>query len=233
MKTFRSQAGPFAERPYFEDHELETIALDALRHVSLLPNVPERVRIDRFIEKSFGLVPTYEELDEGILGYTKFSLNGAERVVVSRSLAEEGTRVSERRERSTLAHESGHVLLHGYLFALQPLMKPASLFEDDVDLRQKTVLCRDEAGPVPGYDGRWWEYQANKMIGLLLLPRPLAIRALDELLDCSAFGVRTLDTSRRDDAVQLLADTFDVNPVVGRRRLDQFFPLTAAEQLTL
>lgn len=233
MKTFPTQAGPFAERPYFDDDELETIALDELRRASLLPVSPERVRIDRFIEKRFSVVPSYEDLDSRVLGYTKFGPEGPERVVVSRSLSEEGTRVAERRERSTLAHESGHILLHGYLFALQPLMKSGALFGDDVDLRQKTVLCRDEGGPNSAYDGRWWEYQANRMIGPLLLPRPLVFDALSDLLVASRLGVRTLDASRREESAQRLAGIFDVNPVVARRRIDEVLPAVAAAQLTL
>lgn len=234
MKTLPTQAGPFTERPYFEDHEMESMALDELRRVALLPTSPGRVRIDRFIEKRFRVVPSYEDLDTGVLGYTKFGPDGAEKVVVSRSLSEEGTQVAERRERSTLAHESGHILLHGFLFGLQPLMKSDTFFKDDVDLKQRTVLCRDEGRTRSGYDGRWWEFQANKMIGPLLLPRPLLVDALDGILMSSGMlGTRTLDASRRGEAVQHLAEIFDVNPVVARRRLDDIFPIAASEQLTL
>ena len=209
------------------------MALDELRRVSLLPISPEPVRIDRFIEKAFGVVPTYEYLPNGILGYTKFCSEGVEGVVLSRSLSEEGTQVAERRERSTLAHESGHILLHSYLFGLQPLMKSAALFEDDIDLKRKTVLCREGSEPNSGYDGRWWEYQANKMIGPLLLPRPSVLDALNGLLTSSALGIKTLDASRREEAAQVLAGIFDVNAVVARRRLDELFPAAAAAQLTL
>ena len=233
MKTLSTQAGPFPERPYFEDRELEAIAADELRRVSLLPKSPEPVRIDRFIEKRFGVVPSYEDLDAGLLGYTKFGPDGAERVVVSRTLAEEGTQVARRRERSTFAHESGHILLHGYLFALAPLRQSARLIQDDVDLEQRTVLCRDEVEARGHYDGRWWEFQANKMIGPLLLPRPLVTEALADILTVSGLGVTTLHPDRREEAARHLADAFDVNPMVARRRLDEIFPMTASAQLTL
>ena len=43
---------------------------------------------------------------------------------------------------STLAHEAGHMLLHGHLFALQRRAGTRSLFEDDLDEERQTILCR-------------------------------------------------------------------------------------------
>ena len=71
------------------------------------------IRVDRFIEKRYRIVPQYEDILDGILGFTRFGAKGPEEVVVSRSLSEEGSRVAERRMNSTLAHEAGHMLLHG------------------------------------------------------------------------------------------------------------------------
>ena len=232
MKTFRTNGGPFGERPFFEEEEMESIARDALRSVSLLPDTPAPVRIDRFIEKLFGVVPSYDDIGQGILGYTKFGANGAREVVISRALSEEGLPPAERRERSTLAHEAGHILLHSHLFALQPSARSRPLFEDDVNLMQKTVLCRDQESR-SAYDGRWWEYQANQMIGLLLLPRALVFDALDDLTVTSALGIRSLDTGEREVAARRLADVFDVNAAVSRRRIERLFRSSSAAQLTL
>ena len=131
------QHGPFAERLFFEGDEMESIALDALRDVALVPDTPSPVRIDRFIEKRFGIVAAYEPVAPGVLGYTQFGPDGAAQVVVSRELSEERTPVAERRERSTLAHEAGHILLHSRLFAPRPDAQP--LF--DVDLARQTVYA--------------------------------------------------------------------------------------------
>ena len=43
--------------------------------------------MDRFIEKRFNIVPQYDDVPDGILGFTKFGTKGPEAVVVSRSLA--------------------------------------------------------------------------------------------------------------------------------------------------
>ena len=73
MKTFRSKSGPFSQRPHFEPSEIDRICADELRKQGLYPNSPEAIRIDRFVEKRFGIVPQYEDPPDGVLGFTKFS----------------------------------------------------------------------------------------------------------------------------------------------------------------
>ena len=118
MKTLRAHAGPFRERPFYEDREIEAITLGELRSVGLLPTSPGPIRVDRFIEKRFNVVPDYSDLQEGVLGFTRFSASGVVEVVVSRMLGDSEDSVAERRTKSTLAHEAGHMLLHGHLFHL-------------------------------------------------------------------------------------------------------------------
>ena len=172
MKTYRSQRGPFQERPYFEQDEIEALCQEELRKVSLLPSGPGPIRIERFIEKRFGVTPLYEELPPGVLGFTRFTTKGVEAIVISRSLADEENKASARRINSTLAHEAGHGLLHTYLFAVGS--QPERLFGDEYDSKVPKILCRDETAnnaQKPRYDGRWWEFQANQTIGALLLPK--------------------------------------------------------------
>ena len=240
MRTYTPKTGPFREGVFYEDQDIENIATDELRRVNLLPSVPEPIRVERFIEKRLGLTPEYDDLPEGILGYTKFGSRGAMKVVVSRSLSDEGGQVAERRVNSTLAHEAGHILLHGHLFAMQPKMNAPTMFRDEVEFGNQRILCKSDtltatagAGRVSGYDGRWWEVQANKMIGALLLPRSLVRSSLSHLLSSpSRLGVRKLDSDKREEAAHILADRFDVNPVVGRRRIVEVFSETD-QQLTL
>jgi len=226
MKTFRTKAGPFSERPYYEDEDIESICLEELQAVGLLPPRPEPIRIDRFIEKRFRVTPEYEDLGDGVLGLTVFGADGVKRIVVARALEEEDTQAASRRVSSTLAHEAGHGLLHGQLFATTAEKRP--LFGDYSDPQAPKVLCRDvpmnSRFPSPGYDGRWWEYQANRVIGALLLPRPLVQKALESFLVTSgSFGMSVLDGERREEAARHLRDVFDVNPVVARIRLNGLY----------
>lgn len=236
MKTYRTTAGPFTERPYYKDEEIETICTDELRAVGLYPATPGPVRIDRFIEKRFGVTPRYEDLAENILGFTVFSAKGVQDFVVARALEEEGNKTADRRIRTTLAHEAGHGLLHTHLFLLGKGSRP--LFGDFTNQDNPRVLCKDvpvTAGfKKPGYDGRWWEFQANRTIGPLLLPRPLAQDALEPfLVALGSLGSKGLNPSRREEGVQTLADLFNVNPVVARIRLDDLYPEKGACQLSL
>lgn len=238
MKTFRSKAGPFAEQPFYSLSEIESICTDELQKLNLYPAEPAPIRIDRFIEKRFGIQPSYEALPKGLLGFTLFGTKGVEQIVVARALDEEGTKPAERRLRTTLAHEGGHGLLHAHLFLLE--FRNNSLFGDGIAPDAPKILCRE--GEVAGADDgakkrpayRWWEFQANQAMGALLLPKTLAQRTLAPLLVAQGtFGSSFLPAKRRDEAIRLLAATFDVNPVVARIRLEALQPPSAEQQLTL
>lgn len=231
MKSFRATTGPFAERPYYELDEIERICTEELQGAELYPARPEPVRIERFIEKRFHVSPTYEAMTPGLLGYTRFNRDRIEAIVVSRLLCDEGTRSADRRISTTLAHEAGHGLLHGYLFVVGEDTR--SLFHGDVDVEPKRILCRDE-GVKSSYRGRWWEFQANQAMGALLLPQGLVQQCLDRLVERrGALGRTVLPGGRRGDAVALVAETFEVNPVVARIRLGELYPEHEEGQLTL
>jgi Zn-dependent peptidase ImmA (M78 family) len=167
-------------------------------------------------------------LPEGVLGLTRFGPNGVEDIMVAKALDDDGTGVAERRIVTTLAHEAGHGLFHTYYFALGT--DGRSLFGESAS-NEPLILCRDEK-PVASYRGQWWEYQANKAMAALLLPSQLVTAALESyLLRIGSFGAIALDQERRPDAIKMLSETFNVNPVVARLRLDSLYSETA--QLTL
>jgi hypothetical protein len=235
MKSFRQKSGPFKERPYYTLNDIENTCTQELQALGLLPSEPGPIRIDRFIEKRFGISPQYEDLPDGVLGYSRFGSRGVEAIIVARSLAEDESRAAERRVTTTMAHEAGHALLHAHLFALGAPQR--GLFGGEV--QSPKILCRTESVPAlatPGkrYDGRWWEFQANQAIGALLLPRGLVERALAGIMRTEgALGLgRLLPVEKREDAAVLLASIFNVNPAVGRIRLQEIYPMNG-EQLTL
>ncbi len=223
MKIFRAQKGPFTEQPFYEPKDIEAICIQELQSVALYPKKPEPIRIDRFIEKRFNVVPEYEELEDGVLGLTVFGPKGVEKIVVAKALDQENTKVAERRIRTTLAHESGHGLLHAHLFLLASKQPQFDSFTKESDPK---VLCRDiPAGTAErtSYDGRWWEYQANLVIGALLLPRPLVLAVLATFI--SGNGI-----ARREEAALELAEVFNVNPAVAKIRIKELSPEISARQ---
>jgi hypothetical protein len=225
MKTIRSKSGPFFERPHFQPTEIDRICVDELRKAGLYPGSPQAIRVDRFVEKRFGVSPEYENLPDGVLGYTRFSKTGVEAIIISAALDAEKGRVAERRLRTTLAHEVGHGLLHAYLFALDA--KPLHLFDADSHSEHQ-ILCRDVQGEDRkgrAYDGRWWEYQANRAMAGLLCPMALVQEAAKPyLIPSGSLGAMVLDEACRETAVRSVGEIFDVNPIVARIRIDELFP---------
>jgi hypothetical protein len=229
MKSYRATSGPLPERVYYPDADMEQICLEELQKVGLLPASPGSIRIDRFIEKRFGVVPSYDDLPQGVMGLTRFGSRGVEEVVVARSLDGDSSTSAERRIRSTLAHEGGHGLLHAHLFALSP---GRPMFGDYTEPEKPKVLCREGSdGSVTSYNRQWWEYQANRMIGGLLLPKPLVETAIEGfLIETGSLGLMVFDFSRREQAAREIAQIFDVNPAVARIRIDQIYKGGVADQ---
>jgi hypothetical protein len=238
MKPFRPKYDRLSQQPFYTGAEIESICVDALQKVDLLPSGPSPIRIDRFIEKWFEIQPLYEELPHGLLGFTRFGAKGVEEIVVSRVLDEAATRVAERRVRTTLAHESGHGLLHAHLFAHGP--RPDSLFREELAFDAPKILCRDggifgiEPPTQATHPYRWWEFQANQAMSVLLLPKLLVSRTLKSVLVTQGMlATLVLPPGKRDTAIALVASTFDVNPVVAGIRLEKLYPPVADQQLTL
>lgn len=231
MKTFRRSAGAFSEQPFFSLDEIEQTCRRELMDTGLYPSTPEPIRIDRFIEKRFGVVPDFGgDLPRGVLGLTVFGSKGVEQVVVSRALDEEGSRPAERRIRSTLAHEAGHGLFHAYLFVLEE--HPSMLPREQGSPR---ILCRDVPDAVASkrYRGPPHEFQANRAIGGLLLPRPLVgLVAEPFIVRQGPFGRPELAGDRRDRLVREVAEVFNVNPIVASIRIDEMFAKEDAAQIS-
>jgi Zn-dependent peptidase ImmA (M78 family) len=194
-----------------------------LKKTGFLPASPCQIRIDRFIEKRFGVSLSFDDLPEGIVGLTCFNNAGVASVHVSRALVEEGTLAADRRVSSTLAHEAGHGLMHAHLFAFKP--KDPLLFKNDPDIEPTKVMCRgDERDLRQKYNGKWWEHQANMAIGSLLLPASLVESAISPFLtESGLLCTRVLDPSRREEASIEIAKIFNVNPPVARYRLERLF----------
>jgi hypothetical protein len=232
MKEFRTRDGPYPIRLLYETAEIDRICEDALRGSGRLPATPQPIEIDRFLEKFFEVRVVYDDLGEGAIGCTVFNRKGrVTGFLISNSIEADGTKSGKRRARATLAHEGGHGLLHPRLF-----MEDAgtgSLFGGARDDSPR-ILCREQdvtpVGAKPVYNGRWWEWQANRAIAGLLLPQKLVAAAIASLLSRDKI-IHVLPEAKRGEAETLTAEMFDVNPAVARIRLQEMFP--PSQQISL
>lgn len=228
MREIPAPGEPFERRLYFDNGEIERICADALKSAGCLPTSCSPIEIDLFVEKAFDCRVVYDSLPPGVLGAAAFRRDGkVAAITVSRSLDSAG-QVGQRRARTTWAHEAGHGLLHGPLFAQGNVRHP--VLDSCFDYKRRRILCRepDFRASGTGYDGKWWEWQANQAIGPLLLPRELVRTAVEPLTEeRGMLGFRVLPSAHREPAARLLAETFDVNPAVARIRLSGLFTTDA------
>lgn len=174
MREIRDKSGRMPYRLWYDESEIDVLMEAELNKTGS----PRRsgslaVDIDAFIERHLGIVPDFVPLPAGVQGATEFFSNGSVKVKIAADLSEraEYDAGAEHLLRTTLAHESVHVLLHRILF----LNASGTLFGGKDSRRE---LCRDVRFVASGYTGEWWEWQANRGMGALLLPRSEVVTAI-------------------------------------------------------
>ena len=202
-------------------------------------HVPGRgIDVDAVFLKGLGIEPDYVTLPNGILGRTKFLADGSTRVEISRELLEQAERdtVARRRLRSTLAHECGHVACHTLLHLKDA--ETGDLFsaaEPRGDPDSPPILCRATTLDQPGYGGDWWEYQANRCMAELLLPRRLFSMSLEKVV--AGLGYSSFENAARgrdsSTATSALADEFDVSSTMIVYRLQDLGFLGGGDQFQM
>jgi hypothetical protein len=159
-------------RLWYEEAEIDSIMEDELRRAgNPRLNGGEAVDVDAFIENHLHVSPQFLSLPTGVQGATDFFPDGRVEMRVSGGLSERASleRGAEHLMRSTLAHEGAHVCLHRQLF----LRQTEALFGGRPSRRE---LCRDVRFVGRGYSGEWWEWQANRGMAALLLPKSEIVR---------------------------------------------------------
>ena len=224
MRRFPTSEGPYTIGLYYEPAEIEEICSNALAETGYLPRQPQPIQIDRFIEKKFNIEQVIvEPLPPGCLGYTRFGPAGVKQIYIAPYNPNSALSLQEhRRVNSTLAHEAGHGLLHTQLHIGGFTRKASS--NEHSHVTQDGILCRTELQiqPKKQYSGEWWEFQANRAIGALLLPRELFRQFMEPYLKQTA--TRELDelpTEVQRAAIKKAAAIFDVNEEVVRIRIEQ------------
>lgn len=209
MRELRDRTGRMPYRLWYEADEIDSIMQDEFEGAGSPVLGGLAVDVDAFIENHIGIVPDFVELEQGVQGATEFFTDGRVRMKIAADLAARAQheKAAERLLRTTLAHEAAHVLLHRILF----LRESESLF-GGASSRQE--LCRDVRDVGIAYTGEWWEWQANRGMGALLLPRAGVVEEVRRLRE--EFGALQFDR-----VVDDVARAFAVSKVAARYRLEQ------------
>jgi hypothetical protein len=215
MRTSRDPRSPWGVRLWFEDAEFDEIMDGVRQRAGEVYAEGRGVDVDEVLMRVYGIDPDYLELPRGVLGRTVFHANGLVDVHVSRSLSEraEKSRVARQRLRSTMGHECGHVALHGNLQLGAPGAAPKEA---------PAILCRASAFKTKGRrGGEWWEYQANRAMASLLMPRDLTHAALSKILRARGHESleKALEAESCPEVLGELSRIFDVSFEMALYRL--------------
>ena len=121
MKWVRDNSGRFRERPHYHPDELEQLCEDTMtrflwdRHGRVaFPASTEDLTV--LLEREVDDLDNGCVLEDGVDGLTDFFPRRKPHVKIASRLQAPNY---ENRLRTTLTHECGHVLVHGFLFALE------------------------------------------------------------------------------------------------------------------
>ena len=234
MRTRPDARSPWGQRVWFEDSEFDDI-MDEIRARAGASSFAEGngVDVDEILLRVYGISPDYCDLDAGVLGRTLFFADGRMIVQISRGLAEGAGRrdpVMRRRLRSTTAHECAHIPLHAHLH-----LAPASgsLFPEMPPAAART-LCRTEAIDQPRcvLASDWTEYQANRGMSALLLPKHMVRARVAATL--TRMGMADMQAALRagsgEDVIRDMTWAFDVSFEMAFYRLEVLSILPGAGQ---
>lgn len=212
MRYYRDAKG--AQQLFLTDAEIDQIAEDELQKANLMPTPGSgSVDIEDFVEHYLGArLDAGAHLEVDVLGTTEFRRGEPPVIRVNRVLTDAAFEVDEYsgtlgRWRATLAHEATHVLIHPLLFELNPAQE--AMFDNDGSSDGDVVLCLKRDTTFAGRSRDPREYQANKGMAALLMPRavfsqvareaataPLAPRLVEHL-------ARQFEVSRQATRIRL------------------------------
>mgnify|MGYP005851685327 CR=1 FL=1 len=241
MREYTTAAG--IRQFFYEPHEIEHAALDALGKAHLLPEPSQdvcTVDLETLIERDLKVkLDQYADLPAEVLGMTEFPIGRAPKVSLNKDLTgamdEELSAGIVGRWRATLAHEAAHVLLHRWLFDLDSMQR--GLFKtDDGDRSTETLmrcLKRDVGHGRQGSDPR--EVQANMGMSALLMPKPALVKVVKQSRVSILLpeGPIRKESQGARDLIAEVARRFAVSKQAAGIRLETLAVLSDAAQRTL
>jgi hypothetical protein len=230
FSTPRPKLGFLTDRE-FEDESALLLAEYGTKHGQVTaPPVP----VDEIVELYLGLSLEFHDMQK-LFGVS--DVHGAlwvkeQRVGIDQQLDPARNPAKLGRYRFTLAHEAGHWRLHRYLF--QGRANQLTLFPEGMN--RPEYICRSsDTDPI--------EYQANRFVSCLLLPREIMKHTWHEwrgnmdpiyLPDLRAERVgQGTDDMLLEDAIRQLSVKFQVSPEAMRIRTEEIGMLLRKKEALL
>lgn len=165
--------------PFLSDEQIERRMADRLHRAGMMPTLAEPVLdLEAFVEHRNGLGASLDDfapLPSDVMGVVTFLPGQRDHMEINRDLSElaEKDITTRARCRSTIAHESSHIVLH------RDILMPCTslqLFSLDDEPAGYIQTCLKQDFGWRGSASReedYLEIQANKGMAALLLPRPV------------------------------------------------------------
>lgn len=219
MKWLRDRSGRFEQRPFYDQHELDSQCQEIVEGFLRSRNgaVAYPITTDDLtvlIERDVAELDLYANLardGRGVEGVTEFRRRRKPSVRIAKYLSESPSR--ENRLRSTLAHEYAHVVFHGFLWTLEGAgRKPGHRRPLYRRCRRSRVVSAPQTD--------WMEWQAGYAGGALLMPiTPLREMVETALAESGGGKFVQADTDRHAAIVGRVAEGFAVSRDAAAFRL--------------
>lgn len=229
VKMIRDNTGRFAERPFYDerdlDNECERLIRDLLlkRHGKIdYPVATDDLTV--LIEMHDAELDSYVDLSEhgdDVEGVTEFFPNRGPKVSISERISANDRR--ENRFRTTLTHEFGHVKFHGPLWAEK--FATGDMLESGLNAN-KAISKRDNILNAPKSD--WMEWQAGYISGALLMPiTPIRRLVAEYCGPRELHGDIHVTSQHAMRLIQVVIERFTVSEEAARIRLLKLNLITA------
>jgi len=240
MHSYHIAGSILPKRFHFSRQEIEKIARDELRQVECLPKSPEAIDLEKYLTRRHKIdAEATDRLAPGVLGSAVLE-NPARPVIWIRREVFDG---HPNRYRSTLAHEIAHVVLHASLYIDAEFSGAVARCHRGGKSLQRGFECGSEeiqdAPRQPAANAHplfHIEYQANLGMVAFLTPVPLVKACVAHWTSEESLrgGGRLLqlEESHRQEAIALVAETFEVSRELARYRLGDLFPPATGRSLS-
>ena len=234
MRWVKDTTGRFLERPHYDQYELD-IACEEMAHSILhkrhsgalkFPITNEDLQV--MIENAGANLDLYANLSadygDNVEGVTEFKYGVKPLVRISRLLSEDPK--MNKRLRTTLTHECGHVRFHHFLWEMKG--GNLSLFVGSDNSAQ--VCMRDNIFSAGTYD--WMEWQAGYCCGAILMPLSDLRSTCQEFVSSQGTGVFPIDQAApvAEALLRHVMHYFEVSKDAARVRLIQMNLLSVGNQ---